>query len=143
MSCFTATRDIAARPEAVFAAFADESRLARWWGPRGFSNRISLCEFRPGGRWLLTMIGPDGHPYPNESRFAAIEPPQRIVIEHLSAPEFSLTVTLTPSAGGTRVQWQQQFADAALAAMLRERVEPANAQNLERLEAEVLGRDPA
>ncbi|MCC7248065.1 MAG: SRPBCC domain-containing protein, partial [Lysobacter sp.] len=61
-----------ADPAQVFAAIADPRRIATWWGPDGFTNTIHTFEFVEGGRWLLTMHGPDGKDYPNESRFLRI-----------------------------------------------------------------------
>lgn len=52
----------------------DPDRVARWWGPTGFTNTIQQYDFEPGGRWLLTMHGPDGTNYPNESRFTRLVP---------------------------------------------------------------------
>ena len=65
MSAFTAAREIPATPEEIFAAFSDPVRLARWWGPAGFTNTFTICEFKPGGQWSFTMHGPDGTNYPN------------------------------------------------------------------------------
>ena len=81
-------RFIAASPAEVFAAMSDPARIARWWGPRGFASTIHEFEFRPGGRWLLTMHGPDGTNHPNESRFTRIVPDRLFEIEHFSGHHF-------------------------------------------------------
>lgn len=96
-------------PEAVYAAFADGERLARWWGPRGFTNTFETFEFRPGGGWVFVMHGPDGGHHPNESIFRACDPDRRVQIEHLSPPHFTLTVTLELDAKGTKLTWAQSF----------------------------------
>lgn len=75
MTPFTHSREIPATPEQVFAAFSDPVRLARWWGPAGFTNTFSVCEFRTGGRWSFVMHGPNGRDFPNESIFAEIAAP--------------------------------------------------------------------
>lgn len=137
MSIFTTTRTLPAKPSAVFAAIADPARLARWWGPDGFSNRFDMFEFRPGGKWVFDMIGPDGKIYPNESVFVNIEADRQVVIRHVCEPHFTLTITLEPSPGGTLVRWEQAFADAAVADAVRDIVVPANEQNLDRLSAEL------
>ncbi len=137
MTTFQTSREIAASPAAVFAAFAYAPRLARWWGPDGFRNSFETCDFWPGGAWKFTMHGPDGANYPNESVFVAIEPDRQVVIDHVCQPLFRLTVDLVPSAAGTLVRWTQVFADAAVAAAVAHIVEPANEQNLARLAAEV------
>jgi uncharacterized protein YndB with AHSA1/START domain len=137
MTTFHTSIDIAATPAAVFAAFADPQRLARWWGPDGFRNTFETCDFHPGGLWKFTMHGLDGASYPNESVFHTIEADRRVVIDHVCQPLFRLTVELQPSAIGTQVLWTQVFEDAAIAAAVAHIVEPANDQNLRRLAAEV------
>lgn len=137
MSTFSSTRDLRAAPSAVFAAIKDPARLARWWGPNGFSNRFEVFEFQPGGKWVFEMIGPDGKVYPNESIFVTIEADRQVVIRHICLPLFTLTITLEPSPRGTLVHWGQAFADAAVASAIRHIVVPANEQNLDRLGAEV------
>ena len=67
MSVFRSSRTISAAPEAVFAAVENPTRLARWWGPNGFSNTFHPFEFRDGGSWLFTMHGPDGQDHPKRS----------------------------------------------------------------------------
>ncbi len=138
MTPFTTARDIAASPEAIFAAFADAERLARWWGPAGFTNTFEVCEFQVGGQWKYTMHGPDGQDFPNESVFREIDPPQRLVIEHFN-PDYVLTITLEPLEGGTRVGWEQTFENDNLAQRIAGVIVPANKQNLDKLTAEVLG----
>lgn len=138
MSTFDTSRDIPASPADVFAAFEAPARLARWWGPDGFRNTFTVCEFKPGGAWHFTMHGPDGSNYPNESVFLDIERDRKVVIHHLSLPRFRLTVTLAPSGTGTLLGWSQAFEDPAVAQAVRHIVVPANEQNLDRLTAEAL-----
>ncbi|WP_280271181.1 SRPBCC domain-containing protein [Nocardia wallacei] len=139
------TREIAADPSSIFAAFADPSRLRNWWGPAGFTNTFEVCEFEPGGKWTLVMHGPDGRNYPNESIFSEIEPSKRIVIDHISQPKYVLTITLEPTSSGTTlVHWHQTFENPRVVARLTrttesgETIVPPNEENLDRLTAEVL-----
>lgn len=134
---------VAATPSQVFAAFSDPARMARWWGPAGFTNTIHLYEFHHAGRWLLTMHGPDGKDYPNESRFTRIVADRLVEIEHLGAHHFLLSVELQPHSQGTCVMWQQRFDTAGHYKALAEFVALANEQNLQRLAAEVRRLDAA
>lgn len=128
---------IPATPSDIFAAMSDPARLARWWGPAGFASTIHRFEFTPGGAWRLTMHGPDGRDYPNESRFTRIEDGRIWEIEHLSGHHFRLTIELIPMAAGTLVNWRQTFDTAEHYQGLAEFVAKANEQNLDRLAAEV------
>ena len=84
------------------------------------------------------MHGPDGRTYPNESVFAEIEAPGKIVIHHVSEPKYRLTIILASSVTGTVVSWSQAFENAKIAGRLEHVVVPANEQNLDRLSVEVL-----
>ena len=137
MTAFHHCREVAASPAAVFDAVRDPQRLARWWGPDGFTNTFERFEFQPGGQWTFTMHGPDGQDYPNQAIFTHIEPGHSVHIRHTCAPFFELSIGLEASATGTRVTWVQRFDDAQVAEAVRHIVEPANEQNLTRLEREL------
>ncbi len=138
MTAFNTSRKIQATVEQVFATFTDSQRLARWWGPAGFTNTFHLCEFKSGGRWSYIMHGPDGKNYPNESIFAEVESPRRVVIQHNSKPEYRLTITLSSTDHGTVINWSQEFMKSKVAEGIKHIVIPANEQNLDRLTVEVL-----
>ena len=140
MTTFNTSREIPANVEQVFAAISNPKRLARWWGPAGFTNTFNVCEFKNGGRWSLIMHGPNANNYPNDNVFAEIEPPGKVVVEHASEPKYRLTITLALSAAGTIVSWSQAFESAEVAKRLEHIVVPANEQNLERLSVEVLSK---
>lgn len=135
---FQTERDFSFSPEIIYAAFANPDVLARWWGPQGFTNTFHVFEFKQDGQWQFTMHGPDGNDYPNEAYFSELIPAQQIVIRHHCAPFFTLSIKLQALPTGTRLVWQQVFDDAAVAAAIRHIVEPANEQNLDRLQ-QVLG----
>ncbi|MBI4911930.1 MAG: SRPBCC family protein [Acidobacteria bacterium] len=138
MSTFRHLRELPASPAAVFAAFEDPARLARWWGPAGFTNTFHTFEFRPGGTWLFTMHGPDGTDYPNESKFLEIVPGARVRIQHVNQPHFELCIELEPQGAGTRLSWVGTFENPDFAEKMRAFLESANEQNLDRLAGEVV-----
>ena len=142
MTTFATSRDISATVDEVFAAFTDPERLARWWGPAGFTNTFHIFEFMTGGRWSYTMHSSHGGNPANESVFELIEPPSKIVIQHISQPIYRLAITLAPSGNGTLVSWSQEFEDDTVAARIEKIVVPANEQNLDKLAAEVSSRHP-
>jgi uncharacterized protein YndB with AHSA1/START domain len=131
------SKKLSASPAEVFAAMSDPARIAQWWGPAGFTSTIHEFELYPGGRWLLTMHGPDGKDYPNESRFTRIEAGKVFEIEHLSGHHFVLTIELQPSIDGTEVRWRQTFDTVEHYQSIAELIASANEQNLERLAVEV------
>lgn len=139
---FTHHRVLPHPPAGVFEAFARPDVLARWWGPKGFTNTFEVFEFRPGGCWKYVMHGPEVGNYRNESLFVELDAPSRLVIRHVSPPRYILTVTLSPHEKGTAITWSQEFEDAGVASRIRHIVEPANEQNLDRLEVALSGGTP-
>jgi uncharacterized protein YndB with AHSA1/START domain len=129
------SRVIAAPCEAVFAACVDPARLALWWGPDGFSNTFEEFDLRPGGHWRFVMHGPDGKNYKNHSVFREIAAPERIVFDHVCAPEFEMTIGLEARGETTRFSFRMRFASAAVCAAVKSYVVPANEQNFDRLTA--------
>lgn len=138
-ACVIVQRVMSASPRQIFAAFEQPELLARWWGPSGFTNSFQQFEFKPGGRWVFAMHGPNGADYHNESVFQKIEPDAQIVIEHVVQPWFTLTVTLTAKGEQTHLSWVQEFESPEFAARMRSLSATANEQNLDRLEAVISG----
>jgi uncharacterized protein YndB with AHSA1/START domain len=122
-----------ATPEEVFEAWADPALLATWWGPEGFSNTFHEFDFRPGGRWRFDMHGPNGASHPNESVFVEVVRPSRIVVDHVCAPRFVLTATLTPRGAMTEMVWRARFETAELLEALRPLATRGNSENFDRL----------
>jgi uncharacterized protein YndB with AHSA1/START domain len=129
-------RHLRAPRERVFDAFTEARLLARWWGPKGFTNTFHQFEPVPGGTWLYTMRAPDGTDFLNKSVFIEVTRPARIVIDHLEPMHrFLFSVDLSPREGGTDLQLSMLFDDPAEAARVGAFVAEANEQNLDRLEA--------
>jgi len=122
----------------VFAAMCDPARFARWWGPDCFTSTIHEFQFYPGGRWLLTLHGPDGKDYPNEYRLVRIQEGRLIEIDHPSEDHhFVLKIELLENGKDTVVAWQQTFDTVDEYLRLADFLAQANEQVLERLSAEV------
>jgi uncharacterized protein YndB with AHSA1/START domain len=131
-------RTLDAPRERVFDAFVDPARLARWWGPAGFTNTFHEFDARPGGSWRFTMHGPGGLEIPNESVFVEIVRPERIVLRHVSAEHpYELTMTFVEEGAGTRVTWRMRHATATECARVRPYVVAGNEQNFDRLAGEL------
>jgi uncharacterized protein YndB with AHSA1/START domain len=133
------TRAFAIPRARIFQAWTDPALLARWWGPNGFTNTFHVFDPRPGGEWRFIMHGPNGTDYPNHSVFAEVVAPERIVFDHLSAPQFRVTATFAEQGGGTFVTFHMRFADAATCNALRALIVPSNEQNFDRLAAVLAG----
>lgn len=134
----TRNKTIEASAADVFAALRDPERVSRWWGPDGFTSTVHAFQLHPGGRWHLTLHGPDGTDYPNEYRLIRLEADRLMELDHPSeSHHFILTIELLPQGQNTVVLWQQTFDTIGEYQLLAEFLAQANEQVLERLSAEV------
>ena len=79
---FVISRVINAPRELVFKVWTDPQHVAKWWGPKGFTNTVHEMDVKPGGVWRFVMQGPDGVGYKNKIVFIEIMPPARLVYSH-------------------------------------------------------------
>jgi uncharacterized protein YndB with AHSA1/START domain len=121
--------------ERVYEAWTKPEQLKVWWGPKGFTNTFHIFNLNPGGRWSLTMHGPDGTDYENESIFIEIKRPEKLVWNHISGHEFQAVATFEKSSGKTLVTFNMIFASAEECEKYKVFVVDANEQNFDRLEA--------
>ena len=71
-------RRLPAPPSSVWAAFTGPDRLARWWGPRGFSIPSLHFEPRVGEGYRIEMQPPEGDAFHLAGEFRAVDPPRRL-----------------------------------------------------------------
>jgi uncharacterized protein YndB with AHSA1/START domain len=55
----TVVREFDAPVEKVWKAWTDPKLLDQWWAPKPWKAVTKSMDFRPGGRWLYYMEGPD------------------------------------------------------------------------------------
>ena len=104
-------REVPFARELVWKAMTDPDHVNRWWGPEGFRNEDVTMDFRVGGLWSYTMVGPDGTRFPNRVYFKELTPPARMLFDHGDDQRvwFETTITLDTTARGTRVTIRQLF----------------------------------
>lgn len=114
------TRILNAPKELVFEVWSNPTHLSQWWGPNGFTTTVHEMDFRPGGKWLHTMYGPDGKDYPNEAIFTEIIKPDLIKFTH-TLPKFDVTVTFEAIGNKTRLTMCNVFETAEIRNIVAEK----------------------
>ncbi|HEY2457420.1 MAG TPA: SRPBCC domain-containing protein [Candidatus Acidoferrum sp.] len=101
------TRTFDASPDVVFKAWTDPAHIARWWGPKGYTNPVCEVDAQPGGAIRIHMRAPDGTVYPMTGVFESIVEPTQIVFttavpdqEGNSLFEIRNTISLAPTDDG-------------------------------------------
>ncbi|OXL82520.1 polyketide cyclase [Paenibacillus sp. SSG-1] len=126
------TRVFDAPQHLVYQAWTNPDLLARWWGPHGFTNTFHEIDITPGGAWKFTMHGPDGRDYPNESVFVELVPMERVVLDHLSEPQFRVTATFEEEKGQTKVVFRQTFKKEKQFEQIKQMCINGNEENFDR-----------
>jgi uncharacterized protein YndB with AHSA1/START domain len=109
---FVVQRSYDASPARVFAAWADPTAKARWFGAPEGTAEFEL-DFRVGGR-EFNRGAVEGQEYTYEARYQDIVPDERIVYAydmHMGGTRISVslgTVELRPEGGGTRLTFTEQ-----------------------------------
>jgi len=102
------TRVYDAPVKAVWEAWTDPAKAAKWWGPRGFTITTHSKDLKPGGHWDYTMHGPDGKDWPNLAKYHEVEKYQRLVYDHGGTkdtpPMFKVTVNFSEKNGKTTME---------------------------------------
>ena len=121
--------------EKVYNAFANPSQLKKWWGPKGFTNTIHEFDLRPGGKWLLTMHGPEKGNYENASVFETIKTNELIRWKRISQPFFDMEIDFKKiDDSKSQISFRMIFKTLEECNKIRPYAEPKNEENFDRLE---------
>lgn len=113
----------------VWDAWVDPQKVAKWWGPRGFTLTTHHKDVRTGGTWSYIMHGPDGVDYPNKTTFLEVEKYSRLVYDHGASddrpPLFRVTVDFSEVGGKTKMEMTMALATAEAAQETRKFIKKA------------------
>ncbi|HTQ23275.1 MAG TPA: SRPBCC domain-containing protein [Candidatus Binataceae bacterium] len=107
----------------VFKAWTEAERMARWFGPHGFTNTVISHDFRVGGGYRLHMRSPQGTEHFLKGVYREIVEPERLVSTFVwtdadgnaTRPETVLTVTLAEHGAKTRLKLHQAVFESVTA----------------------------
>lgn len=123
------TRIYDAPVEAVWDAWTDPKKVAKWWGPRGFTLTTHSKDLRPGGHWNYTMHGPDGTDYENKTIYHEVEKCARLVYDHGGnddrPPLFRVTALFSETKGKTKLEMTMALATPEVAEETRKFIRKA------------------
>jgi uncharacterized protein YndB with AHSA1/START domain len=81
--------------ELVWKAWTEPERMARWFGPKGFTVPHCEIDLRVGGRVFFSMRSPEGQDYWSIGTIKEMVPPERIVYTDSFADENGNVVPAT------------------------------------------------
>ena len=71
-------RVLPAVPSVVFGAFSDPDKLAKWWGPEGFTAPSVEFDPRVGASYRIEMQPSKGDPFYLTGEVREVDPPVRL-----------------------------------------------------------------
>ena len=132
------SRELKAPIEIVYEAFSNPAHLSKWWGPNGFTNTFHEFDLRSGGKWVLTMHGPEKGNYENSSVFKIVEPFKVIKWQRISKPLFEMEVVFKKlSDSETEISFRMIFETEEECNKIKNFAGPKNEENFDRLEMEI------
>ena len=101
----TLERRLKAKPEAVYAAWTDPKKIARWMGPPEADAISAEADLRVGGRYRFVMLAQSGEEHDVRGIYREIVPNEKLVFTWAwkSTPEREslVTVTIRPDGDGS------------------------------------------
>jgi uncharacterized protein YndB with AHSA1/START domain len=139
----TIVRVFDAPRELVFKAWTDAKHLAKWWGPKGFTNPVCEFDARVGGMLRIHMRAPDGTVYPMKGQIRELVAPERLVFTNIAIDaagrhllEGVTTVTFADEGGKTKMTLHTKaVAVVEDAAVYLQGMEAGWTQSIDKLEA--------
>jgi uncharacterized protein YndB with AHSA1/START domain len=99
-------REFAAERSLVWDAYTKSEILDQWWGPKPWMARTKSMDFREGGRWLYSMVGPAGEEHWSVADYAAIDPQKSFTgLDAFSDSEGNINTDMGQS------KWEVTFID--------------------------------
>jgi len=107
-------RDVDVAPPLIWRAWTEPALLVQWFTPVPWKTVECEIDLRPGGLFRTVLQSPDGVPHQNIGCFIDVVPAHRLVWTTAlgpgfrpqaavpGIPTFTASITLTPSAVGTR-----------------------------------------
>ncbi len=80
-------RIFGASKELVYQAWTDPALLAKWWGPRQFTNPTCEIEVKSGGNIHIDMKGPEGNIYPMKGTIQEVIPNAKLSFRAVAAED--------------------------------------------------------
>lgn len=97
-------REFAADLDSVWDAFTVQDILDQWWAPKPWTSVTRYMDFKPGGRRLYAMRGPNGEEHWSIQNFTAITPKSSFAFFDAFSDEHENVNTELPSS-----DWNLQF----------------------------------
>jgi uncharacterized protein YndB with AHSA1/START domain len=119
----TVKREFAAELPLVWDAYTKSEILDQWWAPKPWKSKTKSQDFREGGKWQYSMVGPDGQEHFAILYYKSIKPLKSYTAEDAFAdaagnvnkdlPQSKWELTFSNKGQGTLVTCHITYPDLA------------------------------
>jgi uncharacterized protein YndB with AHSA1/START domain len=102
------SREFDASVDKVWKAWTVKDILDQWWAPRPWRAETKSLDFRSGGTWLYSMVGPNGDRHRCRVDFTAIETQSSFKADSSFCDEND-----NPNPGMPVMHWHTRFSSTA------------------------------
>jgi uncharacterized protein YndB with AHSA1/START domain len=74
-------KEFNASTEEVWKAWTDSEMLDRWWAPKPWKAKTKSMDFKEGGSWLYSMVGPEGEEHYARADYEKINPHKSFTVK--------------------------------------------------------------
>jgi uncharacterized protein YndB with AHSA1/START domain len=97
-------REFDAPLEEVWRAWTEKEILDEWWAPKPWKAKTKTMNFREGGTWFYSMIGPDGSQSYCRADFKTIVEHKRFIVDDAFCDENGNITNELPG-----MHWKNEF----------------------------------
>lgn len=120
-------REFNAPIEKVWQAWTDSNLLDQWWAPKPWKAKTKSMDFREGGTWLYSMLGPEGEEHFAKAEYKTIKPLRRFSAFDAFADADGNTDSSLPTA-----EWTVNFEDKSHSTLVNIEIEYNNTEDLDK-----------
>jgi uncharacterized protein YndB with AHSA1/START domain len=121
-------REFAAERSLVWDAYTKPEILDQWWAPKPWISKTKSMEFKPGGRRLYAMCGPEGEEHWALADFTSITPKSNFKFSDAFCDKDGNVNSELPGS-----QWSVDFAEINGATMVNITIKHKTLADLEKL----------
>lgn len=121
-------REFAAPVGKVWAAWTQAALLDQWWAPKPWKTETKSMNFREGGTWFYSMVGPEGERHYSRADYYDIFREERFAARDAFCDEEGNIITEFPGS-----DWKVEFTPSGDSTFVKVDIQHESLEDLEKI----------
>ena len=121
-------REFDAPLEEVWKAWTKKELLDQWWAPRPWKAKTKTMNFREGGQWLYSMIGPEG-----EESSCLVDFKTIVTNKSFTAEDYFVDENGNDNPGFPHMHWTNEFSETTTGTKVEVKISFASEADLNKI----------